>query len=489
MGTENRDAGREAPREQMMATASLSRLVIRYSIPTIVGMLVNSLYNTVDRIWVGKIEGVGTAALSGLGLCMPVMNVILGLSMLVGIGAAANISIFLGRKEKEKAEQILGNCLMLILLVSAVFSALSLVFAEDILVMVGARESTLPYALPYLRIILAGSVFNMVSFAMNHPIRATGNPGRFALTQFVGGITNMVLDPIFIFVLDMGIAGAAVATILSQAVSLVLVMAYHFSPKAALKLRLRNLRLQPRLVLTIFSIGVSPFLMQVMGSLIAVIANRSLTHYGDIALGQGGGDVAIGAMTVINSIAMIFLMPVFGVNQGSQPIIGYNYGAGNYRRVREAVKWAILYPMIFTTVGFVVIQLFAGPLIRVFNSDDPRLLEVGVQGMRIFLSMFILVGFQVPASNFFQAIGRAKIAIFLSLLRQAILLIPAYLLLPLAFGLTGVWMAGPIADCCAAITTAFFLARELKRLAAAEKGMLPAPGAPEAREDTAGKLG
>lgn len=449
--------------EHMMATAKLSKLVIRYSLPTIIGMLVNSLYNTVDRIWVGKIPDVGTAALTGIGLCAPIMNVILGLSQLVGIGAAANISICLGRKDKEKAERILGNSLSLILIISAVFTCLSLIFAEDILVLVGARESTLPYALPYIRIILAGSVFNMAAFAMNHPIRATGNPGVFARTQLVGGITNLILDPIFIFGFNMGIAGAAIATVISQAVSLALVMRHHFSPNAALRIRPQNLRIRWGTTLTIFSIGVSPFIMQVVGSLITVVANRSLMHYGDIEYGLGGGDVAIGAMTAINSIAMLFLMPVFGVNQGAQPIIGYNYGAKNFGRVREAAKWAVIYPVLFTTAGFIIIEIFAGPLIYVFNTDE-LLIRIGSSGMRIFLSMFILVGFQVPSSNFFQAIGRAKISIFLSLLRQVILLIPAYLILPMFFGLTGVWMAGPLADFCAAAITAVFLGREMKRL-------------------------
>ncbi len=451
------------PAENMMATAKLSKLILRYSLPTIIGMLVNSLYNTVDRIWVGKIPDVGTAALTGIGLCAPIMNVILGLSMLVGIGAAANISICLGRKDREKAEKILGNCLSLILIISAAFSVLALIFAEDILLLIGARESTLPFALPYIRVILAGAVFNMTAFAMNHPIRATGNPGLFARTQLVGGIANTILDPIFIFVFKMGITGAAVATIISQAISLALVMYHHFSPGAVLRIRLKNLRIRWDITLTIFAIGVSPFLMQVMGSLIAVIANRSLMHYGDIAYGSGGGDIAIGAMTAITSVSMLFLMPVFGVNQGSQPIIGYNYGAKNYGRVREAAKWSIIYPMVFTAVGFIIIELFAEPLIYVFNTDE-TLVKIGAVGMRIFLSMFILVGFQVPSSNFFQAIGRAKISVFLSLLRQVILLIPAYLILPLFFGLTGVWMAGPLADFFAAAITAAFIAREMRIL-------------------------
>ncbi len=451
------------PAERRMAEEKVSRLLLKYSLPTIIGMLVNSLYNTVDRIWVGKIPDVGTEALSGIGLCMPLMNVIMGLSMLVGIGAAACISIRLGRRDHEGAEQILGNALSLIAIIGVAVTILGVVFAQPLLEMIGARDLTMPHALPYMRIIFGGCLFNMMAFALNHPIRATGDPVRFARTQLVGGITNAILDPIFIFVFDMGIAGAAVATVISQAVSLVMVLQHYISPKAVLRFKRSCLRPRWSTAAAIFAIGLSPFLMQIAGSVVTIVVNRSLVRYGDIAFGANGGDIAIGAMTVISSIAMLFMMPVFGINQGAQPIIGFNYGAGNVKRVRDALKWSVIYAMIITAIGFVAVELFAEQLVVLFN-PDPLLIEIGARGMRIFLSMFIIVGLQVPMSNFFQAIGRAKISIVLSLLRQVILLIPAYLILPLIFGFSGIWYAGPMADVIAGIVTCAFVVRELKHM-------------------------
>ncbi len=452
-----------SPGEIRMGTDKISTLVFKYSLPTIIGMLVNSLYNTVDRIWVAKIPEVGSLALSGIGVCMPIMNISLGFSMLVGIGAAASISISLGKKDRERAENILGNSLSLILLISILFTVIGLISAEGLLRLMGASEITLPYALPYTIVIFLGSIFSMASFALNHPIRAAGNPMMFARTQLVGGIANIILDPIFIFNFKLGIAGAAIATVISQIISLGLVLSYYFSKKSSLKFRLKGLRIKLDIVKSIFSIGISPFLMQIVGSIIVIVVNRSLFYYGNIEFGTQGGDLAIGAMTVINSIAMLFLMPVFGINQGTQPIIGYNYGAGNYKRVKDALKWSIIYAMAINAFGFVIIEIFAEFLIKMFNSD-PILINIGSRGMRIFLFMIVIIGFQVPASNFFQAIGRAKIAVFLSLLRQVIILIPAYIILPRIFGFMGIWYCGPVADFIASIITCILLVRELNIL-------------------------
>lgn len=449
------------PNEERMANEKISKLVLSFSIPTIIGMLVNAVYNIVDRFWVGKMAGIGTSALTGLGLCMPVMNIVFGCTMLVGIGAAANISISIGKRDKEAAERILGNTLSLIVLIACITTIIGLIFAEQILLLVGADSETLPYALPYLRIILAGSIFQMVSFAMNHPIRAMGNPKRFASTQLLGGITNIILDPLLIFTFKMGIEGAALATIIAQLVSAIWVMSYHFSDKSTLKLRLKNLKPKLATVIVIFSIGFSPFIMQVANSFVSVVINLSLKHYGAISLGNG--NIAIGAMTVIGSVSTIFFMPIFGINQGTQPIIGYNYGAGDYTRLKDAFKWGMIYSVIIMTVGFVVIELFAPYLVIAFNNDE-QLVSAGALGMRIFLCAMPLLGFQIPSTNFFTAIGRANIAIFLSLLRQVLLLIPLYLILPLFFGLTGVWIAAPVSDIIATIASWILIEREFKRL-------------------------
>lgn len=447
--------------EQRMATEKMRSLLLKQSIPSIIGMLVNALYNVVDRFWVGKIPGIGASALTGLGLCMPVMNILLGFSMLLGIGAASTISIRLGQKDHEGAQHILGNTLALVGVLGICITAIGQIFAEPILTAAGADDKMMPYALTYYRIIMGGYIFSMASFAMNHPIRAAGNAKRFASSQLVGGIANMILDPIFIFVFDMGIAGAAVATILSQFLSACWVFAYYFGGKSLLKLERRYMRLDRKIVLAIFSIGISPCLMQVAGSAVGMVANHSLKFYGDLAISDG--NIAIGAMTVISSVSTLFFMPVFGINQGTQPIVGYNYGARDYQRVREAYKWSVIYAVIVCTVGFIVIQLFSAQMVGAFN-DDPELIAVGSFGMRIFMSCIILTGMQVPSINFFQAIGRAKISLFLSLLRQVIFLIPAYLLLPKFFGLTGIWLAGPLSDAVSFFITAYFIFTELKYL-------------------------
>ncbi len=451
-------------REYEMSNHDPKRLIVKYSLPPIIGMLINSLYNTVDRFWVGRIHGIGQASLAGIGLTAPIMNVILGLSMLIGIGAATSISIRLGRSDKDGAEQVVGNAVSYILIIAAAFTIIGLSFMRQILTAIGTTTETMPYALSYLRIIVLGSVFGMSSFAVNHTIRATGNSARFAMTQMVGGICNMILDPIFIFVFDMGIAGAAIATIISQALSTTLVFSYYFGKKTPLRLHIRNLKPRLDILKDITSIGVSPFIMQIMGSLIMIVVNRSMHYYGEKEFGPGGGVTAISAMTIILSISMLIYMPVFGINQGTQPIIGFNYGRGDYVRLRASYKWSVIYSMVIMTFGFIMIQLFAPQLISIFNSEDPFLIQTGSIGMRVHLCMLPLVGFMIPTTNFFQAIGRAKISILLNLLRQVIILIPIYLLLPLLLGFSGLWFAGPIADFISTLITAAFIRREFSIL-------------------------
>jgi Na+-driven multidrug efflux pump len=301
----------------------------------------------------------------------------------------------------------------------------------------------------------------MVTFSLNHCIRATGNPKRFASTQILGALINIVLDPILIFVFDMGVAGAAYATIIAQFASAAWVVSYFFTKNVSIRFHLKNLRVKVSEALSIVSIGVAPFLMQVMGSFIIVIANRALKHYGGLELSSGS--VAISAFTVINSISTLFVMPVIGINQGSQPIIGYNYGARNFARTKEALKWAIIYSVAICGAGFVIVQLFAPQLVQVFNKDA-ELIKSGAVGIRLFLLALPFVGFQIIASTFFQSIGHARMSILLTLLRQAILLAPLYLILPRFFGLTGIWAAAPVSDVCAAVITYLALKREFKRL-------------------------
>lgn len=437
---------------ELLKNEKIGKLLLKFSIPAIIGMVVNALYNVVDRMYIGWI---GPLAMTGIGLSLPLMTLLMGFGMLVGIGAGSRISIKLGEGHQDEAERILGNAFTLLFFIMGAVMVLGLLFKTPLLYLFGASEATIGYADEYLTIILYGAIFQGLGFGLTGVMRSEGHPTIAMMTTIGAALTNIVLDPIFIFGLDMGIAGAALATILSQFFSMMVVI-YHFTKgKSRLKLHSKNLKLSKAVVISIVSIGMSPFFMQVAASVVSVIANNSLKAY--------GGDIAIGAMTVINAIAIFFLMPIFGINQGTQPIVGYNYGAREYGRVKQALKLAITAGVTVATTGFILTQFLTEPLVRIFNSD-PELIAVATKGMRIFLSMLPLVGFQIISANYFQAVGKAPKAIFLSLLRQVLVLIPLLIILPKIFGLTGVWYAGPTADFVASLLTAIFLFKELRHL-------------------------
>ena len=364
-------------RSKQLGEENIGKLLMKFSIPAIVGMLVNALYNVVDRIFIGHIEGVGKLALIGVTATFPIAIIIMAFAMLVGIGTAALISIKLGQQKKEEAEHTLGNAFTLIIIISLIVTVLGLIFLEPMLLKFGASRVTLPYAKEYIRIILIGAIFQSIGFGLNNTIRSEGNPRVAMFTMLIGGILNTILDPIFIFVFHMGTRGAAIATVISQAVNTIWVLSYFFGGKSVLKIRYKNLKLNFKVVKSIFAIGMSPFSMQLAASIVTIISNRSLVKY--------GGDLALGSMGIIMSIVMLVLMPVFGINQGCQPIIGYNYGAKKYDRVKQALKLAILAATIITTTGFIIIQLFPKQLISLFNKD-PELIAIGIHGIRIYLS-------------------------------------------------------------------------------------------------------
>lgn len=443
-------------RSKQLGEESISKLLMKFSIPAIVGMLVNALYNVVDRMFIGHIGGgVGKLALSGVTVTFPIANIIMAFGMLVGIGTAALISIKLGQQKKQEAEQILGNAFTLIIIISLLVTTLGLIFLEPMLLKFGASKETFPYAKEYITVILIGVVFQNIGFGLNNTIRSEGNPRIAMFTMLIGGILNTILDPIFIFVFHMGTRGAAIATVISQAVNTIWVLSYFFSGKSVLKIRYKNLKLDFKVIKSIFAIGMSPFSMQLAASVVTIISNRSLVKY--------GGDLALGAMGIIMSISMFVLMPIFGVNQGCQPIIGYNYGAKKYDRVKHALKLGILAATTITVTGTIIIQLFPKQLIGIFNKD-PQLLAIGIHGIRIYLFMLPVIGFQIVSANYFQAIGKARISMFLSLSRQVIILIPLLFILPKFFDLNGVWISGPSADAIASILTAIFLFVEIKHL-------------------------
>lgn len=441
-------------RAKQLGEERVGRLLLKFSIPAITGMLVNALYNIVDRIFVGN--GVGSLAISGIVITFPMTIIIMAFGMLVGIGTSSLISIRMGQKRIEEAEEILGNAFILTIIISIILSIIGLVFLDELLIKFGAKGDVFNYAKQYTSIILMGVIFQNLSFSMNHSIRAQGNPTMAMITMLIGAIMNIILDYILIMIFHMGVRGAAIATIISQAISATWVLSFFFRKKGVLKIKRKNLRLKRSVVLGIFSIGVSPFLMQLAASLINFILNKTLLKY--------GGDIAIAAIGAINSIAMLIMMPVFGINQGVQPIIGFNYGAKKYDRVKQALKLAILGATSIVTLGFIIVQLFPEALISLFGKNEAELIAVGSHGIKIFLSMLPVIGFQVVSSNYFQAVGKPKYSIFLSLSRQVIVLIPMLLILPNIFKLNGVWMAGPVSDLIASIITAIFLLREMHKL-------------------------
>lgn len=441
-------------RTQLLGDEKISKLLVKFSIPAIIGMLVNALYNVVDRAFIGN--GVGDLGIAGITVSFPVMLVNMAFGMLIGFGATSLVSIRLGEQKKEEAEQIIGNGLVLLVSISIVTTVLGLILMNPMLKLLAASNDVLPYAKDYLSIILYGNIFMSIGFGMNNFIRAEGSPKIAMFTMLIGAVLNTVLDPIFIFVFGWGIRGAAYATILSQAVSSVWVMYHFLSGRSTLKLHTKNLKIKLPIAARIFSLGAAPFSMQLASSLVNAILNNSLRIH--------GGDIAISAMGVVMSISTLIIMPVFGINQGAQPIIGYNYGAKKYDRVKKALKLAIFAATVFVLVWFAIIMLFPGQLVSIFGKDNKELISFGSYALRTFLILLPIIGFQIVGANYFQAVGKPLHSALLSLSRQVLLLIPALLILPRFFGLEGVLFAGPAADIGSSIITATVLFLEIKHL-------------------------
>ena len=442
-------------RQKQLGEESVKKLLLKFSAPAIMGMIVNALYNIIDRMYIGHIKDVGSLALPGVGLTLPIMTVLMAFSMLIGIGSASIISIRLGQQRKNDAEKILGNAFTLLCVIMISITIIGLVFIDPLLYSFGASDQTFYFAKEYVVIILIGSITNALGFGLNNSIRAEGNPKMAMVTMLLGAVLNLILDPIFIFGFNMGIKGAAIATVISQTANTIWVLRYFTGKKSTLKLKKENFKVEKTIFLEIISIGMAPFALQLAASIITVISNNALKNT--------GGDLAIGAMTIVNSVSLMVLMPIFGINQGAQPIIGYNYGAEQYKRVKDTFKIAIFSATIVVTVGFLLVQIFPQYIIKIFN-NDPKLMEIGISGLRIVLCMLPVIGFQIVSSNYFQAIGKAKVSVFLSLLRQVIILIPLLLILPKHFGLTGVWMCAPISDGVSSVVTAIFIYREMNNL-------------------------
>lgn len=440
-------------RDMELLNEPVAKLLIKYSVPAIIGMVVNSLYNVVDRMFIGQIPDIGYLAITGVGITMPILTIILGLAMLVGIGATSLISIRLGEGKKQEAQQVLGNAVVLAGIMGIVLMVVGLLCASDLLGAFGGNEETIPYGKQYINIFLLGTIFNVSSFVFTSIMRADGSPKMSAACMIVGCGINIILDAVCIFILNMGIQGAALATIISQIITAVIGLYYFTKGKSNLKIHKENLKIELSIVKSIFIIGTAPCAMQLAVSLVQVVMNK--------VLNATGGQIAIGAMTSISAIVMLVLMPIFGINQGAQPIIGYNYGAKNYERSKKTSLLSIGFATVILTIGFIIIQLSPTTFIKMFDSSG-SMLEIAAPGLRLYTLTMPIIAISIMGSNYFQAIGKAKIATLLSLLRQVVILIPVILIMSKLGGLTGVWLAQPISDIISTIIVGTLLILEFK---------------------------
>ena len=414
----------------------MARNILQMALPMTVAQLINILYNVVDRMYLGKLPG--HLSLTGLGLCLPIISILMGFANLCGMGGAPLCSIHRGKGEDGEAERILGNSFALLLLFGAGLTALGLAFRRPILYLFGASDLTFPYANDYLTIYLLGTLFVMIGLGMNPFINAQGFSRMGMMTVALGAVVNIVLDPIFIFALDMGVRGAALATVLAQGCSALWVLKFVTGRRALLRLRWNTLRLQAARVRRILALGTSGFVMSMTNSLVQVLCNASLQHY--------GGDLYVGVMTVINSIREVVSMPVQGITNGCQPVLGYNYGAGEYERVRRGIRFTTVLTVGYSVAAWALVMAVPELLIRIFN-DEPELIAAGIPAFRLYFAAFFCMSFQFIGQSVFVGLGRSRSAVFFSLLRKAFIVAPLTLLLPgLGMGVDGVFAAEPVSN-------------------------------------------
>lgn len=427
-------------------------LLLQYAIPAIVAMVASSLYNIVDGIFIG--QGVGAGAIMGLAITMPIMNLSAAFGAMVGAGGSTLLSVKLGEKDYNFAAKILGNVITLNCIIGIGLGAVMLLFLDPILRFFGASDYTIPYARDFMVIVLIGNVFTHLFLGLNAMLRSSGKPKKAMKATIMTVIINIALAPLFIFVLHLGIRGAALATILSQLIVLLWQFKLFSNPDELIHLRRDTYRLERRIVTGSLSIGLSPFLINLCACLVVIIINKQLVSY--------GGDVAVGAYGIANRMMFFFVMVVIGINQGMQPIAGFNFGAKHYTRLNQVLKYAITIATGIWIVGFIVCVLLATPVASAFTNDE-ELLKEAAHALRVMNLVVPIIGFQMITIGFFQSIGKAGISIFLSLTRQLLFLVPLLLILPNFFGLEGIWYSVPIADGTAAITAAIVLIYHMRK--------------------------
>ncbi len=435
----------------------IGKLFFMLAVPAIASQVVNALYNIVDRMYIGHISEVGSIALTGVGVCFPIIMIVSAFAALVSMGGAPRASIMMGKGKHEEAEKILGNCFQALIITSLILTVVILTCKTPLLMLFGASDNTLPYAESYMLIYAIGTVFVQLTLGMNAFISAQGFSRISMLTVVIGAVTNIVLDPILIFLFDLGVQGAALATVLSQAVSAVWVIRFLIGKQTIIRLRRKCFKIEKAVLLPAMALGIAPFIMQSTESLLILCFNSSLLQY--------GGDVAVGTMTILSSVMQFAMMPLIGFTQGSQPIISYNYGAGNIQRIRQGFRLLLISCLTYATLLWFLVMLFPQLFAAVFTSD-PELMEMTIWGLRVYMFGSLLMGAQLACQQTFIALGNAKTSAFLAMFRKLIVLIPLIYILPFFFEnkVLAVFLAEPIADILAVITTVTLFAIEFKKL-------------------------
>ncbi len=443
--------------KDFLGTQPIGRLLLNLALPTVAAQLINMLYNIVDRMYIGHIKDVGALALTGVGVCMPLIMIISAFAALVGNGGAPRASIYMGKKDTDTAQKILGNCFSLQIIISIILTIILLIGNKTFLLAFGASENTISYAVNYMNIYAIGTIFVQLTLGMNAFITAQGFAKTGMLSVLIGAVANIVLDPVFIFGMDMGVRGAALATIISQALSCIWVLSFLFGKKTFLKIKPENLRLHAKIILPCVALGSSLFIMQASESIISVCFNSSLLKY--------GGDIAVGAMTILTSVMQFAMLPLQGLGQGAQPIMSYNYGAKNNDRVRKTFRLLLKVSFGYSIVLWAIVMLFPQMFAMMFTSDN-ALLSFTSQALRIYMASMFMFGIQIACQMAFNALGKAKDSIIVAVMRKFILLIPLIYIMPAIFKANqtnAVYMAEPVADFIAVCFTAILFAFEFKK--------------------------
>ena len=451
--------------ENPLGTQPINRLIWKFAIPGIITQLVNALHNIVDQVFIGW--GIGDFGVASTSILFPITSIITALSALIGLGAASRFSILLGKKQYQEASDIFGNAISLLLLFGSVITIGTSVFLKPMLYLFGATERMMPYAQPYARIICIGILFGVFSTGMSYFIRADGNPNYSSFVLLAGAVFNMIFDPVFLFVFDMGIAGIALATVFGQLLSAALALFYLLKKLKSVRLSPGNLSLRLPLVRSIFSLGFAVFTTHILAALAQIIQMNALKRYG--ALSVYGSEAAIAAAGAVGKLSIVFLSSIIGISLGCQPIFGYNLGKKQYDRVKETYLTALRWGTIIAASAFLILQLFPGQILRIFSSDNPLFYEFAARYIHIYMAMLFLNAIQPITSTFCTAIGKAKLGFWMAVIRQGILLIPLLLFLPTRLGIDGVLFSGAISDGAAAIIVIFIARKELRQLTKLQK--------------------